>query len=200
MKRVQFILAIDSYLVRKGTVALLNRIPGASVLREFESVELLSHYLKDHDADFLIISDSLFEDATDLFTADPVLLERIILLKRDPSPEKVGEKVRELIHIWEGKEEITGKITELLNPYFRNHREDHRFTLTEREKTIVRLLSMGYTNRQIADKLFISTHTVNTHRKNIVSKLGIKSVSGLTVYAIVNNIITIDEVTSKHGQ
>jgi DNA-binding NarL/FixJ family response regulator len=59
---------------------------------------------------------------------------------------------------------------------------------------------MGLTNRQIADKLFLSAHTVMTHRKNISSKLGIKSVSGLTVYAIVNNIITIEEVTSKPAQ
>lgn len=42
--------------------------------------------------------------------------------------------------------------------------------------------------------------TVTTHRKNFIGKLGIKSVSGLTVYAIVNNIITIEEVTSKPSQ
>ena len=58
----------------------------------------------------------------------------------------------------------------------------------------------GLTNQQIADSLFLSAHTVMTHRKNISSKLGIKSVSGLTVYAIVNNIITIEEVTSKPEQ
>jgi len=206
MRRVQFILAIDSYLVRKGMVAMLQRIPGASVLREFESIDLLTHYLQRHGTDFLIICDSLFLSATDLYLADPALLERTILLKQDPSSKNHGEaenrrnKIRDCIYLSEGKEEITGKISELLNPYFRNHREDNLFVLTEREKTIVRLVCMGFTNRQIAEKLFLSTHTVITHRKNIISKLGIKSVSGLTVYAIVNNIITIDEVTSKHGQ
>ena len=72
--------------------------------------------------------------------------------------------------------------------------------LSPRETTIVRLVSLGLTNRQIADHLFLSAHTVMTHRKNISSKLGIKSVSALTVYAIVNNIITIEEVTSKPTQ
>ena len=72
--------------------------------------------------------------------------------------------------------------------------------LTQREKTIVRQVSLGLTNKQIAEELFLSTHTVTTHRKNISSKLGIKSVSGLTVYAIVNNIITIEEVSLKPSE
>ena len=72
--------------------------------------------------------------------------------------------------------------------------------LTQREKTIVRQVSLGQTNKQIAEELFLSTHTVTTHRKNISSKLGIKSVSGLTVYAIVNNIITIEEVSLKPSE
>jgi len=50
----------------------------------------------------------------------------------------------------------------------------------------------GNANKEIADKLNISTHTVISHRKNISQKTGIKSVSGLTIYAVVKNIITID--------
>lgn len=206
MRRVHFILAIDSYLLRKGMAAILQRIPGASVVREFDSVDLLSRYLEHHGTDFLIISDALFEKATELYLAGPSLLERTILLKNESSadehdvPGKSREQIRECIYLSEGKEEITAKINELLNPYFRDHQDPSPVALTDREKTIVRLVSMGFTNKQIAEKLFLSTHTVLTHRKNIIHKLGIKSVSGLTVYAIVNNIITIDEVTSKHEQ
>lgn len=198
MKQVNFILAVESYLVRKGMAVVLQRIPGASVVKEFGSVDLLTRYLEHHGMDFLIISDTLFANATDLYMNHPALLERTILLNRDPSVEDRGKKTRGCISLSEEKEEIISKINELLNPYFRDYRENTHGSLTDREKTIVRLLSMGLTNRQIADRLFLSTHTVTTHRKNIIHKLGIKSVSGLTVYAIVNNIITIDEVTSKH--
>jgi DNA-binding CsgD family transcriptional regulator len=64
--------------------------------------------------------------------------------------------------------------------------------LTLREKEILRQVAMGFSNKEIADSLFISIHTVITHRKNITGKLGIKSISGLTVYAIINRLIDPD--------
>jgi DNA-binding CsgD family transcriptional regulator len=64
--------------------------------------------------------------------------------------------------------------------------------LTDRETDVLKLLVEGNANKEIADKLNISTHTVISHRKNISQKTGIKSVSGLTIYAVVKNIINID--------
>lgn len=50
------------------------------------------------------------------------------------------------------------------------------------------------TNKEIADNLFISVHTVITHRRNIARKLEIHSATGLTIYAIVNHIVDISEI------
>ncbi|NOY95056.1 MAG: hypothetical protein GXO81_01525 [Chlorobi bacterium] len=61
--------------------------------------------------------------------------------------------------------------------------------LSERETEVLRLVARGYANKEIAARLFISVHTVISHRKNITEKLGIKSISGLTVYAILNKLI-----------
>lgn len=61
--------------------------------------------------------------------------------------------------------------------------------LTNREKDVLKLIALGHSNKEIADKLYISIHTVISHRKNITEKLGIKSISGLTVYAIIKNLI-----------
>lgn len=66
--------------------------------------------------------------------------------------------------------------------------------LGEREKEIICHIAKGLTNKQIADKLFISTHTVATHRRNICAKLDIHTSSGLTLYAIVHNLIEISEI------
>jgi DNA-binding CsgD family transcriptional regulator len=64
-------------------------------------------------------------------------------------------------------------------------------SLSYRETEVLKLLAQGFPNKEIADKLCISIHTVITHRKNISQKTGIKSISGLTVYAVVNKIISI---------
>ena len=61
--------------------------------------------------------------------------------------------------------------------------------LSDREKDVLICLAKGMKNNEIADSLNISTYTVITHRKNIVRKTGIKSVSALTVYAILNNLL-----------
>ncbi len=66
--------------------------------------------------------------------------------------------------------------------------------LSMRETDVLQLIVKGITNKEIADKLNISLNTVLTHRKNITSKLGIKTVSGLTFYAIMNGIISGDEI------
>jgi regulator of cell morphogenesis and NO signaling len=70
-------------------------------------------------------------------------------------------------------------------------------TLSDREKEIVGCVVKGMTNKEIAQTLFISVNTVLTHRKNISRKLNIHSISGLTIYAIVNKIVKLDEVHLK---
>ena len=59
-----------------------------------------------------------------------------------------------------------------------------------REREILVAVARGLTNREIADQYFISIHTVISHRKNITRKTGIKTIAGLTVYALLNNMIS----------
>ncbi|MEG1543465.1 MAG: LuxR C-terminal-related transcriptional regulator [Tannerellaceae bacterium] len=66
--------------------------------------------------------------------------------------------------------------------------------LSAREIDVLQLIVKGITNKEIADKLSISLNTVLTHRKNITSKLGIKTVSGLTFYAIMNGFASSDDL------
>ena len=66
--------------------------------------------------------------------------------------------------------------------------------LSAREIEVLVLITKGYINKEIADKLNISLTTVITHRKNITEKLGIKSVSGLTMYAVMNGYVEADRI------
>lgn len=194
MKQTGIIVAAESYLIRKGLVTILNRIPGIVVSREFDSPAPLMKFMQNQGRDLLVISQSLFNESTDLFVSGGDLPERTIVLTHDQEV-KAKEGIR-TIDTSNSKEEILYKIHDLLeaDPYKTGKSEPD--DLSPREKTILRLVSLGYTNKHIAEELFLSAHTVITHRKNISNKLGIKSVSALTVYAIVNNIITIEEVNS----
>ena len=66
---------------------------------------------------------------------------------------------------------------------------DTREAISEREREIIVCLVQGMSNKEIANHLFISVNTVNTHRRNIVRKLQIHSLAGLTIYAIANDLI-----------
>ncbi len=74
---------------------------------------------------------------------------------------------------------------------------DSRDALSLREKEIVAAVAHGKTNKEIADALFISINTVVTHRKNIARKTGINSIAGLTVYAILNGIVDLNELNTN---
>lgn len=75
-----------------------------------------------------------------------------------------------------------------------NSSNENNKDLSMRETDVLQLIVKGSTNKEIADKLNISLNTVLTHRKNITTKLGIKTVSGLTFYAIMNGIISGEEI------
>ena len=63
------------------------------------------------------------------------------------------------------------------------------FNVTEREIEIIKYIAEGLSNKQIADKLNLSTHTVNTHRKNIMGKLGVNNTAGVVMFAVKNQLL-----------
>jgi DNA-binding NarL/FixJ family response regulator len=67
-------------------------------------------------------------------------------------------------------------------------------TLSSREVEVLKLVAKGQINKQIADALSISLHTVISHRKNITGKLGIKTVAGLTMYAVLNGLVSSKDI------
>lgn len=66
--------------------------------------------------------------------------------------------------------------------------------LSNREKEVICLIAKGLTNKEIADKLYLSVHTVTTHRRNICNKLEIHSPAGITIFAIVNGLLPLEEI------
>lgn len=90
--------------------------------------------------------------------------------------------------VWNGKSYYSSKVTEVIMDSFRNPLRSIENaelpSLTDREKEVLRLIGEEYSTRQIANKLFISINTVETHRKNIMGKLNTKNMAGLVKYAL----------------
>ena len=77
-------------------------------------------------------------------------------------------------------------------PHAANSADGH--DLSAREIEVLVLITKGLINKEIADRLNIGLATVITHRKNIMEKLGIKSVSALTIYAVMNGYVDVDSI------
>lgn len=75
--------------------------------------------------------------------------------------------------------------------------KQERAELSNREKEILCCVAKGLTNKEIANELYLSVYTVTTHRRNICNKLQIHTSAGLTIYAIVNKLINLQDVKIK---
>lgn len=98
-----------------------------------------------------------------------------------------------VVNIYDTMQQIVRKLHAAVeqsqtNPYSDSHE------LSDRERDVLILVARGMANKEIAEQLNISVHTVMSHRKNITHKTGIKSVAGLTVYALLNNLLDQNDV------
>ena len=104
----------------------------------------------------------------------------------DCDKPEILEAIEDTYH---GKQFYCGHVIEILAEKANDASDCSGISLSEREIEVIRLISDGLTNKEIADALFLSTHTVNTHRKNIMAKLGLKNTAGIVIYAFKENII-----------
>jgi len=111
--------------------------------------------------------------------------------------EELKSLFDEVIQIGDTRLKIRNKLESLINKPVDPRPQVPDETLSRREKDVVKLLAKGLSNKEISEQLYISPHTVITHRKNITRKLNIKSVAGLIVYAIINEIISVEEMQQE---
>jgi DNA-binding NarL/FixJ family response regulator len=107
-------------------------------------------------------------------------------LLSDCQPPEIMEAIADT---FEGKQFYCGEVIDILSDEDKDKNGCSGVSLSQREIEVIRLISDGYSNKEIAEKIFLSTHTVNTHRKNIMNKLGIKNTAGIVIYAFRQNII-----------
>jgi len=189
------IIAENSYLIRKGLIALLESLDTPLRIHEATDWESTRDLMIRYSVNIIILNPELIPDAKEGLHSLKMNHHIISLMAIDKGnlSENIKKHFDEIISISGNKSEL---ITRLRNFTGQKEPEGEKINntgLSIRETDILKLVARGYTNHEIADQLFISTHTVISHRKNIVSKLGIKTVAGLTVYALLNNLINMDD-------
>jgi len=104
----------------------------------------------------------------------------------------------ENLYIEDSTSEIIDKLQLKISAFSNQTSHNIIQELTSREIDVLKLIALGYTIKEIANELFISSHTAISHRKNISEKTGIKTISGLTMYAVIKEIIEIKDINTDN--
>jgi len=215
MAKIKIIVTDDHQIVRDGISALLLRYEEIEIVAEFSNGEDLINGLKNIKPHIIII-DIAMPKMTGLEAAEIILQKyndiEIIIFSSHTEGENVikafeigvkgilpkstlrEELVEAIYAVYEGKEFVSKYIP--YSTFFKHAKADKESEemnnkLSKREIELTKYIAEGLSNQEIADKLFISSRTVEKHKSNILAKLELKSVVDLVKYAIKNEIISL---------
>ena len=196
MKRVIFIIH-SSQIVRGGLTLILRKYFNIEIT-QLSSLDELNSYT--HSTNSIII---LFVEDQSQYQYNLInkfknnnVIHLIGIAGSDE--EELDFQTDHMVNLLTTGSKVQQIVSEILNSSSKQLVEiSESSELTTREKDVLKLVAHGHSNKVIANQLFISFHTVISHRKNITEKLGIKSISGLTVYAILNKLIDTDSINPE---
>ena len=189
------IICEASEIIAIGLAEIIDGMAQFDVVARHDSPEHLSEKITATDANLLIIDPMLIGVSNKDFLAQlgkehPQLT--IIALATSYFDHAMLASYNGVIELYETRSKIISKMTEYTQSENTKNTDD--VELSKRETDVLVAVAKGMMNKEIADQMNISIHTVISHRKNITCKTGIKSVSGLTVYALLNNLIDENEL------
>ena len=184
------IICEASEMISIGLAEIIDSMAQFDVVSRLDSPEHLSEKIVATDANLLIIDPTLLgfhnrDFLSQLGKEHPQLI--MIALATSYLDHSMLIPYSGVIEINDTRSKIISKMNEFAQSEAAKNADD--VELSKRETDGLVAVAKGMMNKEIADKMNISIHTVISHRKNITRKTGIKSVSGLTVYALLNNLI-----------
>lgn len=181
-----------SHLINEGVKNMLEQTGVPCSINILESFEKLNKF---QNFDVIIISPAVFQNRQNEF----------VKLKSEFEDTKwVGivyahyeSRLLDLLDYTIDINDTYSKMTSIIEMAVNKPKQiQHKETLSDREIDVLKLMVNGLSNKEVADQLHISPHTVITHRKNITGKTGIKSLSGLTIYAVLNDFVSLEDFES----
>lgn len=189
--KTRVLIVEPSEVIVAGLTALLAGVTRFKLLEPVNDVAQLRERLIASKPDVVVINATLVESAAAVREAEDMV---VIALVYQYVEQLKLRRFDSVIDIRESRASIAETIIEAATAQHESASAGAvSYELSKRETAVLVLVAKGLTNKEIADQLNVSPHTVMSHRKNIMHKTGIKSVAGLTVYAMLNNLI--DEST-----
>jgi two-component system, NarL family, invasion response regulator UvrY len=216
MSSITIVIADAQPLCRDGLKLLLQPKKEIKIVAEAACRKQLFQALQQHQPDIVIIDYNLpeyftHEDIEDIHQLSPH--SRIVILSSDHDKLTIfqvleagvngfltkecskEQVIRAIDAAARGERFFCNKVLEVLLEMKipKNEPDPEPTVLSERETEITQLIGTGKSTKEVADELFISIHTVRTHRKNILKKLGINSISELVLYAVHAGLVPTGE-------
>ncbi len=213
MEKIKITIADSHFLSRKGLAVLLNENTDFTLLAEAISTADLINQCKFYKPDLIIIDYTSahfsLEGLQQIVRKYP--LSKILAITEVNNNQVVSkamltgvtshllkdcdqdEIVEAIYKTAKGEQFMCGKIVTAIledTPDFVDKYSCEGLNISEREIEIITLVAEGLSNKEVADKLFLSTHTVITHRKNIMNKLGVNNTAGLVLFAVRENLVS----------
>lgn len=196
-KKYKIVIIEPSTIICAGIKSLLTPYPEFEINHVFADLTHFIERVSITPADIVLLNPSLLDyqkrmSIKSLLPTVPGTL--LFALLYGYAEAEVLKQYNGTIEITDDAATITRKLKQAIESNQDNADTADSYELSEREKEILTSVARGMTNKEIADVHNISIHTVISHRKNISRKTGIKTVSGLTVYALLNNLIDQSDI------
>jgi len=195
--RRKILIIESSQIVFEGLSNIVSKVVGVNTIFKINDIEELTKAIRYNKFDIIIINAAQILNRISFFKKIKMEYPAIrwLTIITNLVDDEIVSLFDGVIRIDDTEDEIDKIINNVGNQIsVKNNQPVKENTLSIRETDVLVQLVKGFSNKEIADNLNISVHTVISHRKNISQKTGIKSQSGLTIYAISNKIVDIDKL------
>ena len=188
--RINIAVIEPSQIIFEGISNILMKFKKNFYLYRFNDLDELKYSTSKEGFNVALINPSIIQNRLSDFVKLKHANQGILWIAMVYSffDDELLQKFDDILSVNASLDQIFNKIGQINTALDKVQQED----LSDREIEVLMQMVKGLSNKEIADKLNISIHTVISHRKNITDKTGIKSLSGLTIYAITKKIIPLD--------
>lgn len=197
----RIIIIEPSTIVFAGLQSIIERMHITESIYHVTELDTITQKLAQLRANIIIVNTAVFGFHKNLSIKSifkDCTHASIIAFVSQYSDSQFLKQFDDIIDIYDDAQTISAKIRHIIEQDTIDITETDTTELSEREQEVLIAVVKGLINKEIASTLNISIHTVMSHRKNITRKTGIKSISGLTVYALFNNLIKQEDVQQPH--